>query len=142
MPEVQSTTASGEMTQRFIEFVMMQAQQAAMFLGRVPNPQTGKPETNIEIARLFIDQLEMIKEKTRNNLSNEELEILTRVLSDLQMAFVQASAAAPAAAAEHPESAPEAKSEMVPPIATSSPTTDEKSSDPENRKKFTKNYGS
>ena len=49
------------MTQRFIEFVMMQAQQAAMFLGRIPNPQTGKPEVNLELARLFIDQLEMIQ---------------------------------------------------------------------------------
>jgi len=44
MPEVQSATHSGEMTQRFIELVMMQAQQAAMFLGHVPNPQTASPK--------------------------------------------------------------------------------------------------
>ena len=29
------------MSQRFIEFVMMQAQNAALFLGQIPNPQTG-----------------------------------------------------------------------------------------------------
>ena len=29
----------------------MQAQQAAMFLGHVPNPQTGQPEVNLEFAR-------------------------------------------------------------------------------------------
>ena len=40
MAEVQRTTVSGEMTQRFIEFVMMQAQNAAMFLGQIPHPQT------------------------------------------------------------------------------------------------------
>ena len=51
MPEVQSATHSGEMTQRFIELVMMQAQQAAMFLGHVPNPPTGQPEVNLEFAR-------------------------------------------------------------------------------------------
>src|SRR3990167_10712071 len=91
MPEVQKSSKHGEMTQRFIEFVMMQAQQAAMFLGRMPNPQTGRAEVKLDIARLFIDQLEMIREKTRGNLSSEESEILTGILADLQLAFVQAS---------------------------------------------------
>jgi hypothetical protein len=147
MPEVQSTTALGEMTQRFIEFVMMQAQQAAMFLGRIPNPQTGQPEVNLEIARMFIDQLEMIHEKTRGNLSKEESDILTRVLSDLQMAFVQAAGSAgpetsnvvadsadePAAAEPAPEaSAPQAAA----PEAAAGPAAEA-----ESRKKFTKSYG-
>ena len=127
------------MTQRFIEFVMMQAQQAAMFLGRIPNPQTGKPEVNLEIARLFIDQLEMIHEKTRGNLTTEEAEILTRVLSDLQLSFVQVAGSAPEAA--QPVVA-DASEEPDAPAATTAP---EPPSDPapeaENRKKFTKSYG-
>ena len=76
MAEVQRTQLSGEMTQRFIEFIMMQAQQAALFLGRLPNPQTGKAEPNLDVARMLIDQLEMIREKTRGNLNHEETEIL------------------------------------------------------------------
>ena len=32
MPEVQKTVQTGELTQRFIEFVMMHAQNAALFL--------------------------------------------------------------------------------------------------------------
>ena len=127
------------MTQRFIEFVMMQAQQAAMSLGRIPNPQTGKPEINLEIARLFIDQLEMIHEKTRGNLTTEEAEILTRVLSDLQLSFVQVAGSAPEAA--QPVVA-DASEEPDAPAATTAP---EPPSDPapeaENRKKFTKSYG-
>ena len=127
------------MTQRFIEFVMMQAQQAAMFLGRIPNPQTGKPEVNLEIARLFIDQLEMIHEKTRGNLTSEEAEILTRVLSDLQLSFVQVAGGAPEAA--QPVVA-DTSEEPDAPAATTAP---EPPSDPapeaENRKKFTKSYG-
>ena len=127
------------MTQRFIEFVMMQAQQAAMFLGRIPNPQTGKPEVNLEIARMFIDQLEMIHEKTRGNLTAEESEILTRVLSDLQLSFVQVAGSAPEAA--QPVVA-DASEEPDAPAATTAP---EPPSDPapeaENRKKFTKSYG-
>ena len=140
MPEVQRTAALGEITQRFIEFVMMQAQQAAMFLGRIPNPHTGKPEVNLDLARMFIDQLEMIHEKTRGNLSSEESEILTRVLGDLQLAFVQASgpAAAPPAA-EAPKEEPQAPE---PTAEKPAPAPEEQSTEGETRKKFTKSYGS
>lgn len=81
------------MTQRFIQFVMLQAQQASLFLGKMPNPQTGKPEVRLDAAKLFIDHLEMIEEKTRGNLTREESEILSNVLADLRMSFVQAGQA-------------------------------------------------
>ncbi len=87
----QQPQRSGEMTQRFIEFIMMQNQQAALFLGRLPNPQTGKSEPNLAVARMLIDQLEMLREKTRGNLNHEETEILASILSDLQLGYVQAS---------------------------------------------------
>src|ERR1700759_1218715 len=90
MAEVQTNTQSlGELSQRFIEFVMMQAQNAALFLGQIPNPRTGEGEVNLELARLFIDQLAMIQEKTRGNLTNEEETVLRNALSNLQMAFVE-----------------------------------------------------
>ena len=131
------------MTQRFIEFVMMQAQQAAMFLGRIPNPQTGKPEVNLPVARMFIDQLEMVREKTRGNLSAEETEILTRVLADLQLAFVQSSGGESA-----PELNEEEASEPAAPEAAQAPAAEAKAEAPaapveeESKKKFTKSYGS
>ncbi len=127
------------MTQRFIEFVMMQAQQAAMFLGRIPNPQTGKPEVNLEIARMFIDQLEMIHEKTRGNLTSEETEILTRVLSDLQLTFVQTSGSTGAPA----PSVSDQDDEPATPVAAAAPPEKpaEPAPDSESRKKFTKSYG-
>jgi len=142
MPELRTTTATGELTQRFIEFLMMQAQQAAMFLGRIPNPATGQPEINLEVARLFIDQLEMLQQKTKGNLSKEEGDILTRILSDLQMTFVQVSGMPPtspqATIAEEPEvlvpeTAANPVSEVSPPAAAPAES--------ENRKKFTKSYG-
>jgi len=128
------------MTQRFIEFVMMQAQQAAMFLGRIPNPQTGKPEVNLEIARMFIDQLEMIHEKTRGNLTSEESEILTRVLSDLQLTFVQASGTSAAPAPSEPAS-PETPASHDEPAASAPKLSPEPAPDSESKKKFTKSYG-
>ena len=130
MAEVQNSQQSGEMTRRFIEFVLMQAQQIALMLGQIPGPD-GKPmEPNLPIARIFIDQLEMIREKTRGNLTKEEEDVLTKVLADLQLAFVEAGHAAPAAplTAEAPQEAP---------AAAAGPTATEDDS----KKKFTKSYG-
>jgi hypothetical protein len=145
MPEVQKTVQTGEMTQRFIEFVMMHAQNAALFLGQIPNPKTGEPEINLDLARMFIDQLEMIQEKTRGNLTNEETMVLRNALSNLQMAYVEASGAAQpqrAAQPEAPQTAPSQPAEQPAsgtaeesrPIASSESET-------ESRKKFTKSYG-
>lgn len=91
MAEVQTSVHSGEMARRFVEFVMMQSRQAGLFLGRSPHPQTGQATVQLEAARLFIDQLEMIRERTRGNLSAQESEILASVLEDLQKAYSDAS---------------------------------------------------
>src|SRR5437870_4038737 len=145
MAEVQKTVQSGELTQRFIEFVMMHAQNAALFLGQIPNPKSGEPEVNLDLARMFIDQLEMIQEKTRGNLTNEEAMVLRNTLSNLQMAYVEASGTAqpqPAAQPESPQAGSQsaeqpasAAPEQSPPIASAEP-------DSESRKKFSKSYGS
>src|SRR5438094_3426896 len=89
MAEVQKTILSGELTQRFIEFVLMHAQNAALFLGQIPNPKSGEPEVNLDLARMFIDQLAMIQEKTRGNLTSEETKVLSNALSNLQMVYVE-----------------------------------------------------
>ena len=142
MAEVQTTTQSGELTQRFIEFVLMQAQQAALFLGQIPNPQTGRPEVNLEVARMFIDQLAMIQEKTRGNLTSEETTVIRNALSGLQMAFFEASqggragATAEGAAPQTGESTAAAEPE-TPPAEPPPPSVSESDS----RKKFTKTYG-
>src|SRR6184192_3301822 len=95
MAEVQTSVQSGELSQRFIEFVMMHAQNAALFLGQIPNPKTGEGEVNLELAKMFIDQLSMIQEKTRGNLSNEEAAVLKNTLSNLQMVYVEVAQHAP-----------------------------------------------
>src|SRR5205809_5100372 len=120
MAEVQTNTQSGELSQRFVEFVMMQAQNAALFLGQIPKPKTGEGEINLDLAKVFIDQLAMIQEKTRGNLTNEEATVLRNAISNLQMAYVEvaehvskAGGGEPAAA--KPESS--AQPESVPPAA-------------------------
>jgi hypothetical protein len=132
MAEVQTHTESGEMTQRFIEFVLMHAQQAALCLGQFPHPQTGKTEANLEVARIFIDQLVMIRAKTRGNLSNEELGVLNNAISSLQMGFVEATNAAKSGGAD--EAAPQVE-------AAEEKPSEPAEGDDESKKKFTKSYG-
>src|SRR6202140_2120753 len=145
MAEVQKTTQRGEMTQRFIEFVVMHAQNAALFLGQIPNPRTGEPEVNLDLARMFIDQLAMIQEKTRGNLTNEEATVLRNALSNLQMAYVEIAKEQPRGAAqpETPEAAPPQEPAEEPSAAKPEPSAPIASAETEteSRKKFTKSYG-
>jgi phosphoribosylaminoimidazole-succinocarboxamide synthase len=137
MAEVQTSTNSGELAQRFIEFVMMQAQNAALFLGQIPNPQTGKGEVNLEVAKMFIDQLAMIQEKTRGNLSNEESTVLRNALSNLQLTYVEVARGSAAAAGPSEKKTPE----RAPPDASVAPEPPTAGPEGESRKKFTKSYG-
>src|SRR3712207_649190 len=146
MAEVQTNTQSGEMAQRFVEFVMMHAQNAALFLGQIPNPQTGQGEVNLELAKMFIDQLAMIQEKTRGNLSNEENAVLRNALSNLQMVFVEVSQQQPAGgASQRPapveQPAPAQQTSSPSPPASTSSEAPQAASESESKKKFTKSYG-
>jgi hypothetical protein len=64
---------------------------AAIALGLAPNPNTGKTEQDLPLARFNIDLLMVLKDKTKNNLSNEESHFLESILTDLQLRFVEAS---------------------------------------------------
>ena len=145
MAEVQTSTQSGELSQRFIEFVMMHAQNAALFLGQIPNPRTGEAEVNLELAKMFIDQLAMIQEKTRGNLTNEESTVLRNALSNLQMAYVEVARETPKGP---PQPQPEEPADSSKPADQTSTSTPEPSapissteSETESKKKFTKSYG-
>src|SRR5437867_4476793 len=138
MAEVQTSTQSGELSQRFIEFVMMHAQNAALFLGQIPNPKTGEGEVNLEVAKMFIDQLAMIQEKTRGNLTSEESTALRNALSNLQLAYVEVSRG-DSSAAPPEKSAPETAPAGEP--ATQEPEPPVTGAEGESRKKFTKSYG-
>jgi len=93
---------------------------------------------------MFIDQLAMIQEKTRGNLTSEESTVLRNALSSLQMAFVEASQSSPSSGATSPP--PEAASEAT--VAAtdkqSAASADPPSTvtpEPESKKKFSKSYG-
>lgn len=69
--------------QRFLDFIYLQAQNAGLFLGQIPNPATGQPAVNLAAARNVLDSLEMLQEKTKGNLSEEEEKLLASALKNL-----------------------------------------------------------
>jgi hypothetical protein len=144
MAEVQTSTESGEMAQRFVELVMMQAQNAAYALGQIPHPETGEAPVNLDLARLFIDQLIVLRVKTRGNLSQEELGVLNNAISNLQMVFLDVSQGPSASAGNGQESeagkAP-ASEVITPAPEAEAPPAPAAEPGEESRKKFTKSYG-
>lgn len=57
-------------------------------LGKIPNPFTEKIERDLVQARLSIDVLEMLVERTSGNLTGEESRFLQHVLTELRLNYV------------------------------------------------------
>ncbi len=69
----------------FVSSLMMQAMSA---LGEIENPITKKKEYNQSHAKFIIDTLTMLQEKTKNNLTKVEAEMLEGILYELRLRFV------------------------------------------------------
>jgi hypothetical protein len=97
MPEIQKNNPAlnSEMTKRFVQFVMVQAQNILYVLGRIPTPEGDRIPPNLQAAKMMIDHLELIRIKTEGNLSPQETKIITEALQQVQLAFVEASGGTP-----------------------------------------------
>lgn len=73
----------------FTTFVLSVSSAAFMGLGLTPMPGAKEPEIDLELARQNIDLLEMIKEKTRNNLDADEQRLLDNMLAETRMRYVE-----------------------------------------------------
>jgi hypothetical protein len=71
----------------FSLFVSSLSMQTLIFLGEIDNPITHKKEENLDQARFIIDTLAMLKEKTKGNLTTNEMSLLDNVLYDLRMKY-------------------------------------------------------
>ncbi len=76
----------------FKELISMLATQALMYMGAFPD-QTGRAMVSLDVARLNIDLLSVVEEKTKGNLSDEESTMLTQTIAELQHQFVEVSKA-------------------------------------------------
>jgi hypothetical protein len=97
MAEIQKNNPvlNSDMTKRFVQFVMVQAQNILYVLGRIPTPEGDRIPPNLQAAKMMIDHLELIRIKTEGNLSPQETKIITEALQQVQLAFVEASGGTP-----------------------------------------------
>jgi hypothetical protein len=72
----------------FITLVADLAMQASLFMGEIPDPETNEPIEDLNRAKYLIDELGMLEEKTKGNLTPEEAGALKNVLYELRMKFV------------------------------------------------------
>jgi Domain of unknown function (DUF1844) len=73
----------------FALIVQILAMPAYAALGLVPDPASGRRRVDRAAAREMIDLLVALERKTQGNLSFEESTFLSRVLTELRLAFVE-----------------------------------------------------
>ena len=85
-----SEESAAELEVNFVNYVSSLVFQAMIFLGQIPNPVAdNKIEPNLKQARLLIDTLTMLRDKTKGNLSEEEENLLNNAVYELQLNFVE-----------------------------------------------------
>lgn len=94
-PEVKTPQANEQQTHErpvdFSMFVQTLAHQAMMGLGIVPWPDSKIIKQDLNLARETIDLLDILKNKTAGNLDKDEEALLTGLLYQLRVAFVEIS---------------------------------------------------
>jgi hypothetical protein len=73
----------------FSSLILSIASSAAMSLGLAPDQETGQTHIDKNMAKFNIDLLIMLQEKTKNNLSPDEIHLMTGLVQDLQNRFIK-----------------------------------------------------
>jgi hypothetical protein len=83
---------SAEKNSSLLFSLIMTFQAAAMQqMGKLKNPITDKVERELQQAQLSIDILDMLAEKTKGNLSEDESRLLKGVIQELKLNYVDES---------------------------------------------------
>lgn len=72
----------------FASLVMTFHAAAMQQMGKIKNPLTDKIERDLQQAQMSIDILDMLEQKTRGNLSDEEARIIKNVLQEVKLNYV------------------------------------------------------
>lgn len=73
----------------FSTFVLSLSTQALAHLGEIPNLMDGQIGKDLGAAKQLIDILGLLRDKTKGNLDPAEAELLTNVLYDLRLKYVE-----------------------------------------------------
>jgi hypothetical protein len=75
-------------TLMFAQLILMLHGAAMQNMGKVKNPVTDKIERDLMASQAMIDILEMLRVKTKGNLTTDELTTLDQMLRDLRLNYV------------------------------------------------------
>ena len=84
----------------FKDILSLLISQALAYMGAYPDPRTGQAMVSLELAKLHIDMLAVLEEKTKGNLEEAEANLLTRALQELRLEYVEIAGAVEKAVAE------------------------------------------
>ena len=72
----------------FTAFVMSLNTSALFHLGEISDPTTGEKNLDLILVKHTIDTLQLLEDKTKGNLTDEEQDLLKNALYDLKMRYV------------------------------------------------------
>ncbi len=75
-------------TQLFLYLVGSFEMSAMMAMGKIKNPMTDKTEKDMNQAQFSIDILDMLKEKTKGNISEYEAKYLENITGQLKLNYL------------------------------------------------------
>jgi hypothetical protein len=73
----------------FSTFVLSLSTSVLVSLGELPDPLKNEEDLNLPLAKQTISLIEMLTEKTKGNLSEEEERMINNILYDLRMKYVE-----------------------------------------------------
>jgi len=79
----------GELT--FSTLILSLSTSVLVSLGELPDPLKNEKNKNLPLAKQTIGIIEMLKEKTKGNLTEEEDRLISNILFDLRLKYVNAA---------------------------------------------------
>ncbi|MEI6152646.1 MAG: DUF1844 domain-containing protein [Deltaproteobacteria bacterium] len=75
----------------FSTFVLSLSTSVLVNLGELPDPLKNEKDINLPLAKQTIGIIEMLMEKTKGNLTEDEDRLIDGMLYDLRMKYVEAA---------------------------------------------------
>lgn len=91
MSNGQSPQDPGGLTMDFSTFILSLNASSLIHLGEIHDPQLKEISVNLPAAKHTIEILEILKEKTVGNLDDNESKLLSDILYNLRLKFIQHS---------------------------------------------------
>lgn len=79
----------------FSTFLFSISSTALLHFGDIPDPMTNRKEKNLPMVKQTIDIIDMLKEKTKGNLTPEEEILIDNILYDLRMRYIREAGQTP-----------------------------------------------